>query len=243
MDEVVTDAVERAVTLTEAGFRALMIENFGDAPFYADSVPPVTVSALTACTVAVADQVDAILGVNVLRNDAVAAVGVAAATGASLIRVNVLTGLMQTDQGPIIGRAAEVTRSRATLRPDLAVWADVFVKHAVPPPGLTLEQAAADTWERGGADALVVSGIGTGHAPDIDRFRRLRRALPEAPLVVGSGATADNLAAFVELADHVIVGTALEADGRPGAALDPRRIGEFMDSAERAGLGRGGKAT
>ena len=44
------------------------------------------------------------VGVNVLRNDAISALGVAAVTGARFIRVNVLTGLMYTDQGPIVGR-------------------------------------------------------------------------------------------------------------------------------------------
>ncbi|NIW74677.1 MAG: phosphorybosylanthranilate isomerase, partial [Gemmatimonadetes bacterium] len=85
-----------------------------------------------------------------------------AATGARFIRVNVLSGSMFTDQGPIVGRAAEVARLRAALHPDLVVLADVMVKHATPPPGLTIEQAAADLWERSGADGIVVSGTGTG---------------------------------------------------------------------------------
>lgn len=236
MDRVVEDAVGRARLLTESGFEALMIENFGDVPFFAGSVPPVTVAAMTACIAGIRAEVPAAVGVNVLRNDALSAVAVAAATGAAFMRVNVLTGSMYTDQGPIVGQAAEVSRERARLAPELAVWADVFVKHASPPPGLTLEQSAVDTWERGGAHALIVSGTGTGHAPDLERFERIRSVVPEAPLVVGSGASPDNLGQLAEVADHIVVGTSLEEGGRPGAPLDPSRIEAFLSVARRVGL-------
>lgn len=236
MQQVVEDAVDRAQTLEQAGFGALMIENFGDVPFHAGTVPAVTVAAMTACVSAIRSDVGARVGVNVLRNDALSAVAVAAATGASFIRVNVLTGSMYTDQGPIVGQAAEVARERVRLAPEMGVWADIFVKHASPPPGLTLEQSAVDTWERGGAHALIVSGTGTGHAPDLERFARIRSAVPEAPLVVGSGATPDNLGRLAEVADHVVVGTSLEEGGRPGNRLDPARIEAFLSAATRAGL-------
>jgi uncharacterized protein len=236
MISVVDDAVDRASILVEAGFGAVMVENFGDVPFYADHVPPETVAAMTRCVDAVVRTVSVPVGVNVLRNDALAAVAIAASTGASLIRVNVLAGSMLTDQGPIVGRAAEVIRSRDRLAPQLKVWADVFVKHATPPAGLTLEQAALDTWERGGADALVVSGPETGRAPDLERFARIRAVVPSAPLVAGSGADAANLGALMAHADHIVVGTALERDGRPGAALDPERIQGFITAAAEAGL-------
>lgn len=233
---VVEDALQRARTLEEAGFPALMVENFGDTPFFADKVPAVTIAAITRCVAAMAAEVALPLGVNVLRNDALAAVAVAGVTGASMIRVNVLAGSMETDQGPIVGRAAEVLRQRTTLAPETQVWADVMVKHATPPPGLTLEQAADDTWHRGGADALIVSGSGTGHAADLAAFERLRAVVPDAPLVVGSGATAENLGKLWGLADHVIVGTALEVDSVPGAALDPGRVEKFVDTARSVGL-------
>lgn len=235
MDAVIEDAVTRATTLVEAGFEAVMVENFGDVPFHADEVPAVTVAAITACVMAIRRETNIAVGVNVLRNDARAAVGIAAVTGAEFIRVNVLTGAMTTDQGVISGRAAEVGRERAGLCPDLSIWADVFVKHAVPPPGLTIEQASADTWDRGGADALVVSGSGTGQAPDFDRFRRVRSAVPGAPLVVGSGANPDNLEEFSSVADHIIVGTSLEEEGRPGADLDAARLESFAAAASRVG--------
>jgi hypothetical protein len=215
--------VERAVTeasiLAEAGFDGVIVENFGDAPFHKNRVPPVTVAAMTRAVHEVRRWVE-VVGVNVLRNDALAAVAIAAATGARFIRVNVLAGAMFTDQGMIEGEADAVARAVRELAPSLVVAADVLVKHAVGPPGLSLEQAALDTWERGGAGALIVSGSGTGRPVDLDELRRVRKTVPEATLLAGSGVTAATIASILELADGVIVGSSLKKDGDPANPVD-----------------------
>ncbi|MDP3984907.1 MAG: BtpA/SgcQ family protein [Acidimicrobiia bacterium] len=233
--EVMAAASDDSQTLAEAGFPAVMVENFGDAPFFAEAVPAVTVAAMTMVVAAVADAAGVPVGLNVLRNDALAALSVAAVTGAGFVRVNVLTGTMYTDQGLISGRAAEVARLRRSLCPQVGVLADVFVKHASPPFGLTIEQAGADTWERGGADALIVSGAGTGAEPDLDDARRLRAAVGGAMILVGSGAAADNIARLAEVADGAIIGTSLKEDGRVTGPVDPRRAAATVAAAARVG--------
>lgn len=236
MEEVVSTAATDAAILLDAGFPALMVENFGDAPFYADRVPSETIAALTVAV----DQLSHLgvpVGVNVLRNDAIAALGIAAATGASFIRVNVLTGTMFTDQGPIIGRAAEVQRGRARLAPDVEVWADVMVKHAVAPAGLEPAQAALDTVERGMADAVVVSGPGTGAEVDLEQAGAISRAVPHGiRVVIGSGASVENLDRLLSVADSVIVGSAIKADGRAENRPDPLRAKAFVERAAERGL-------
>jgi hypothetical protein len=117
-----------------------------------------------------------------------------------------------TDQGIIEGRAAEVLRKRATLGGDIAIWADVAVKHAAPLAALDPGQAARDTAYRGRADALIASGVGTGAPTSPAQVAALRAAVPDRPILVGSGATVDNVAALG--ADAVIVGTALKLGGR-----------------------------
>ena len=47
------EAADDARVLAEAGYDAIIVENFGDAPFFATKVPAVTVAAMTACAVAV----------------------------------------------------------------------------------------------------------------------------------------------------------------------------------------------
>jgi membrane complex biogenesis BtpA family protein len=232
---VVAAAVEDAERLAEAGFPALMVENFGDAPFFPDDVPAVTVASMSRAVLAVGQSTGLAVGVNVLRNDALSALAVAAASGAQFVRVNVLIGTMYTDQGAIQGRSAEVARLRRELCPDTAILADVMVKHAIPPVGLTVERAAADTLERGGADALIISGEATGAEVDAERVRRIRRLLPSAHILVGSGVGPDAIGALSEFADGAIVGSWLKVDGKVDAPVDTARARKVVEAASAVG--------
>jgi membrane complex biogenesis BtpA family protein len=237
MEEVLETAAQEAAVLANAGFPSLMVENFGDVPFHAETSDPETIAAMSLAVRAVLEETALPVGVNVLRNDALSAMAIAAVTGASFIRVNVLTGVMYTDQGPIVGRADELSRRRAWLAPEVEIWADVMVKHATPPPGLDIEQAVEDTVLRGRADAVIVSGSGTGVAPDVAEAARARAVLPKGTrLVIGSGVGVDNLATVSEVADGVIVGSYLKADGVASERLDPARVDAFIEAARHHGL-------
>lgn len=231
-----TTAAEDARLLVDTGFPSLIVENFGDVPFHADEVSAETIAAMTLAVDAVMET-GVPVGVNVLRNDALAALGVATATGARFIRVNILTGVMYTDQGPIVGKAADLLRRREALAPSVEVWADVLVKHSAAPYGVDARQAALDTVERGLADAVIVSGSGTGEEPDVVEARTVRDAVPDGTRVaVGSGATADNLGALLEVVDTVIVGSSVKVDGDANKRPDPARASAFIEAAAERGL-------
>ena len=228
---VIARALADVERLQAAHFDALMIENFGDVPFFVDDVPKVPIAAMTRVVSAISRHVDFPFGVNVLRNDALGALAIAA----SFIRVNVLSGLMYTDQGPIVGRAAEVLRARQELAPGVAIMADVFVKHASAPPGSTIARAAADLVERGGADAVIVSGVGTGRPPamgDLKIVRQARRG--EVPLLVGSGADSSNVLNLLAHADGVIAGTSLKVGAVASGPVDPEQGALFVAAAREA---------
>src|SRR4051812_34562229 len=76
--EEISDWVLRdAETLVNGGIDALMIENFGDMPFYPQRVPPHTVAFMTALSSAVKLKYKLPLGINILRNDAESAIAIA----------------------------------------------------------------------------------------------------------------------------------------------------------------------
>jgi membrane complex biogenesis BtpA family protein len=234
LGEVLEAAAHDAAVLTTAGFDAIMIENFGDSPFFADEVPKITVAAMARAVTEIRSHSGLPLGVNVLRNDALAALAIAATCEASFIRVNVLSGTMHTDQGTITGRAAQLARLRAAVAPNVEVYADVFVKHAIPPAGATIAQVAADTYRRGGADALILSGTATGAPADLEDIEQVQAAVPEAPILVGSGASSETIATILEHADGAIVGTAIKAGGVTTGPVDPARAAEFIRAATQA---------
>jgi uncharacterized protein len=224
MEHVLEAALRDAAALAGGGVDALLVENYGDVPFFPGAVPPETVAAMARVLAEVRRTTDLPVGVNVLRNDARAALGLAAACDAAFIRVNVHTGAMLTDQGWIEGRAHETLRLRSQLGAAIAILADVLVKHAVAPAGLDAHDAARDTWERGRADGLIVSGTGTGAATSPERLRAARVAAPDAPLFIGSGLDERNAAALFPLADGAIIGSAFMHGGRAGAGVDAGRV-------------------
>jgi hypothetical protein len=221
---VVAHVLSDAETLATAGFPALMLENFGDSPFYPGRLPPVTVAALTRLAVEVRSRFDVPLGINALRNDGLAALAIAVAAGAAFIRVNVLTGARVTDQGLVTGIAHDLLRLRSELSATgIAILADVDVKHSAALAPRPLEEEAADLVERGGADGVIVSGDRTGAAAKLDHLRVVRMAAPKTPLFVGSGVTEATLDDTRGLADGWIVGTSLKQNGDVRNRIDAVR--------------------
>jgi membrane complex biogenesis BtpA family protein len=221
-------AVNDARAYERGGADALIIENFGDVPFTKGRVGPATIAAMAAAGRAVRAAVKLPLGFNVLRNDARAALALCAACGGGFIRVNVHTGAMLTDQGLIEGNAFDTLRYKKAISPNAEIFADVHVKHAVPLGNWKIEDSARDTIERGLADALIVSGAGTGLAADLADVERVRVACPKARILLGSGVTLDNARDFLSLADGFIVGSSLKVGGKVANPVDPKRVAALV---------------
>jgi len=234
LDEVIEAALADARALAEGGVDGYVVENFGDRPFFKNRVEAETIAAMTRVVAELARAVALPFGVNVLRNDARAALAVAAATGAAFIRVNVHAGAVVADQGIIEGEAAATMRLRAALCPNVVVFADHMVKHAVPLAAVDELQSARELLLRALADAIVVSGIETGAPADPARLRRLREAMPDVPLVVGSGLTAENAAQFAD-ADAAIAGTSVKRDVAVEAPVDRERVARLVAAFKSPG--------
>lgn len=230
MGQVAEAALRDVEALSAAGVDAVIIENFGDAPFFRSSVPPETVAAMAAVGARVARRTDIPLGVNVLRNDGRAALGVAVAIGALMIRVNVLSWARLTDQGLIEGDAAELQRTRTALgAKGVLVLADVAVKHSAPIAPLSTIEEARDVTERGLADAVIITGASTSAPVDVEELRAVAMAI-EAPVIAGSGTTVETAAAVRQVAAAAIVGSAMMRDGRPGGPIDAERARRLVES-------------
>lgn len=231
----IIDAARRdADRLVEAGFDGYVIENFGDAPFFKDTVPGHTATVMTRLA-SLLGREDKVIGVNVLRNDAAAALAVAVAAELDFIRVNVHVGAALTDQGVVEGQAAQTLRLRALLGSDVRIAADVDVKHARPlAPGYDRAEAARETLGRGGADVLIVSGTATGMPVRRGDLEEIAAAVPEAPVWIGSGATPENVADLLEQASGVIVGTSIKEAGHVHSPVDLERARRFVEAARNA---------
>jgi membrane complex biogenesis BtpA family protein len=224
MAAVLDAALADAATLAQGGIDGIMVENFFDAPFFKDRVPPETVAGMARVLTAVRQEIKLPLGVNVLRNDGISALAIAAACECQFVRINIVSWAMLADQGIIEGRAAEIARYRRMLGTDTLIFTDCLTKHAEPLTPMEMQWVALDTWERGGADALVISGKATGHPTEAADVIAARQGAPDAPLLIGSGVTVDNIQDLLPLVDGVLVGTSLKVDGKVENPVEGARV-------------------
>jgi membrane complex biogenesis BtpA family protein len=223
-----------ATALEAGGVDGIMLENFGDTPFYPDRVPRHVVADIAALAETLRDQVSVPFGVNILRNDVQSALGIAAATGGAFVRVNVHTGARLTDQGIVEGMAHETLRLRDRLDSDVAILADIDVKHSAALAERTVEETFGDLIERGGADGVVVSGTGTGAAVDTTVLDRVVECRDDhgfdIPVLIGSGVTPETATDLLSIADGASVGTALKRDDETTASVDKAAVERLVAS-------------
>jgi membrane complex biogenesis BtpA family protein len=205
MDELVAFALSEARKLEAAGLDACIVENVGDVPLFRDHVPPATVAAMAVLVTEVRRATSMHVGVNILRNACEEALSVAHVCGADFIRCNVMIGAYVTDQGIIQGCAAELARLRRSLDSEVLIFGDVHVKHAHPLFDVPIEHAAQDLAERGGVDAVIVSGPRSPIPPTMERLDTVKQAV-EMPVLIGSGIGLDNVKEFYDKADGVLIG-------------------------------------
>jgi membrane complex biogenesis BtpA family protein len=228
MKKIMEAALMETEIYSQYNLDGLIVENFRDVPFYPSSLPSETIAAMAVVAKKITETFKGPVGINALRNDALTALSVAVAAGASFIRVNVHTGAAVTDQGVIEGKAWETLRLRKSLHADIKIFADVHVKHAAPLGNRSIELEAADAVERGLADALIVSGSGTGAATATKDLEQVKQSI-SAPVFIGSGTHPDNLSELFHLADGFIVGSYFKKDGITANLVDKQRVKHFMD--------------
>lgn len=232
--KVVTDRAEQEATaLASGGVDGLIVENFFDAPFTKNQVDPAVVSAMTVVVQRIQNLVTLPIGLNVLRNDAKSAMAIASCVRAQFIRVNILTGVMATDQGLIEGEAHQLLRYRRELGSDVKILADVLVKHARPLSSPNLTVAVKDTIERGLADGVILSGWATGSPPNLEDLELACGAAAGTPVLIGSGANWENIGTLMQAANGVIVSSSLKRHDQISQPIDPTRVSQFVEAAHR----------
>ena len=232
-DMVRHSVLRDAETLCAGGVDGLMLENFGDTPFYPGRVPAVTVAAMTSLAVDIRRRFEIPLGINVLRNDGQSALAVALACDASFIRVNVLCGARVADQGILQAIAHDLLRDRANFHAkSIRIWADVDVKHSAALASRRLEDEVHDLIERGKCGAVIVSGSATGQPIDLEALRIVSAAAESTPVIVGSGVTEESVRFLVPFADGLIVGSSLKQDGLVKLPVDLERVKRIVDAVK-----------
>jgi predicted TIM-barrel enzyme len=94
--------------------------------------------------------------------------------------------------------------------------------------------------ERALADAVIVSGERTGAETALEDVR-IVRAATDAPVLIGSGATPDNVRQVFDLVDDSIVGSTFKESGNANKFVESARGSTFMTAITSFRAGASGQ--
>ncbi|RPJ01259.1 MAG: BtpA/SgcQ family protein [Chloroflexi bacterium] len=230
MDFMVDHVAADVEKLVAGGVDALMFCNEDDRP-YVLKAGLEQITAMTRVVTEVAPQ-SIPFGVDFLW-DPMAAIAIAHATGAVFIR-EVFTGLYESDMGIWSPNAGEVMRFRERIGAEhVRVFYNIVPEFAVTLGTRDIAQRARSVAVSCLPDGILISGLMAGEEPDIRFFQDVKAVVKGIPLLLNTGATPENIKAYLQVADGVIVGSSLKVDGYTWNAVDPDRVKRFMDVVHR----------
>jgi len=210
-DDPVKRALEEIAVYEEEGVDGVIIEN------YHGTVKAVTQTLKKTSTM----KPNIVIGVNVLPNEFEQAFTLAHKYGAKFIQLDYVAG--RYTRGELDSQAYSRFKEKD---PNIIVLGGVWPKYYTPLEGSDLEQDLCEAKSR--AEAVVVTGAGTGVETPLGKIKRFRELIGGHPLVVGAGLTADNAYERLCISDGAIVGSFFKEDGDTRNPIDRRKIRDFM---------------
>jgi len=232
MHETIASAVEDALLLEKEGVQGLLVENSHNLPF--DKViRPETVAAMAICVHEITKKVTIPVGVVVIMEPSDhSAMAIAKAAGAKFIRAECFNEAVVLPFGIYEGRPAELIQYQRSINADdIKIFGDIHIKSGTMLAPRTLKQSAGGAI-MSGADGIIITGERTGVPPTEDQLKEVKGAV-NIPILVGSGATAENLTMLFKYVDGCIVGTEFKQKG-VSSPIDPAKVRNFLKAAEEA---------
>jgi predicted TIM-barrel enzyme len=211
-DDPAKQAIEEITLLENEGLNGVIVENYHGTAKDVEK----TLEALAARENKIA------IGVNILPNDYAAAFTLARVYKANFIQLDYVAGTYQ--QGARLNK-----NSYAYFRehfPDLIVLGGVWPKYYTPIPGSKLVYDLKTGMQR--AEAIVVTGEGTGVETPLEKVREFRRLMGSYSLIIGAGLNPQNAYNQLMIADGAIVGSYFKEEGKTENALNSGRIKKLM---------------
>lgn len=234
LEKIVAFALREAQALREGGVDAILVENFHDYPYSIGKVPTPTLIAMAVVAHRVREAMDIPVGVNVLFNDTEDELYLAWCLKLDFIRVEGFVDLLLSDMGPLLPMAPELMRLRRSIgAEDVGILADVQGKYTHALPARDVADSARDALERGGADAVILTGTRTGEAAPLEIVRRLKEGIPGAKVLLGSGVTPESVYELLTVADGAIVGSYFKREGHVSNPVDSKRVSKLMSAVRR----------
>ncbi|TKG90172.1 BtpA/SgcQ family protein [Puteibacter caeruleilacunae] len=214
INDIVNKAVGEAIFLENAGFDAILIENMHDRPYLKRKVGPEVVALMTRVAIAIKQEVNIPVGIQILAGANREALAVAKVAGLQFIRGEGMVFGHLADEGLMESDAGELLRYRKSIdAEEVAIFSDIQKKHSSHAISQDIEITTwIDAAEFFLSDGVIVTGASTGKSVDIEQLKAAY-AHCKLPLWIGSGITIDNIEALWKFADGFIIGSWIKEDG------------------------------
>jgi uncharacterized protein len=174
------------------------------------------------------------LGIIMQAHDGVSPLAVAHASGASFVRMKVFVGAMLKSEGIQQGCGVAARNYREKIgREDIKILADVHDRTGLPITNIPIEMASEWAMQTG-ADGLILTGFSIEES--INYLKDVRKSGISAPLILGGGATEENVSEVLEYANGVVVSSALKYQNpqpKDMVLWDIDLVKRFMDCAQK----------
>lgn len=226
MEEIYRAAADDLEALERGGVNAAIVENFGDIP-YATGNDLITCTAFANLATRLRANCSLPLGINVQFNHYEAEWSIAYTCNFNFIRVEVFAEHRMGPNGYCPPCGPALMRLKEQYPKDIAILADVHVKHTFPVVEQPLD-FTVDSILEAGADALICTGITTGKSPSVDDVREMKRMAGDVPVIVGSGVNERTVLDYIGVSDGAIIGSSFKQDGKVLNPIDQARVEQLM---------------
>ena len=227
---ILEKVMEEASTLEKIGFDGFIIQNMHDGPIKQVSNPE-TIAFMTVITKEIKRKFPGML-LGVLVNwDGIASLAVAEACQADFVRVEHLyTGASVGLSGIIEGQCYQILELKKKLHSNTPIFADVQEVNGNYILPIEKDKDAIRVVKRAFADGIFLGGKSTEES--IELIKKIRPRLPNIPIILGGGATGDNIYELMKYYDGVSVATWIkDGDMRNPINLDKAKL--FLENAKR----------
>ena len=227
--KVIDQALADLQVYKMAGVDSVIFENDHDLPYIQPPLDEKAIALMTKIVKEARQTFDGPIGIQMLEAANITSLEIAAEADLDYIRVEAFVFAHVGGSGIINGSAGKILRRRKELQAEhIKVFADVKKKHGS--HSLTIDLDIQDEIMQAEfflVDGVIVTSQFTGKNPNKNDLIKAK-SVTKLPVLIGSGMTAENIQAYVALADGFIVGSYFRRDGRFLEKLEPERLHKFM---------------
>lgn len=231
IEEIEDYCLREAKMIHKNKFDGFILQNMNDMPIKQHSNFQTVAYMTRIASTLKREYPDLLMGI-LVNWDGVASLTVAEASNADFVRVEHLyTGANVTSCGLLQAQCVDIIDLKMKLNSSMPIFADIYEVHGTPIGRKSYGDAAWEAVHEAFADGLFASGKNTEESLQI--INEIKQKIPEVPVLLGGGATGDNISDLLKQYDGVSVATWIK-NGNMRNDIDSKRASIFMEQVKES---------